>query len=482
MRILLVTGRRAEFLTRSAAEIVSEKTGLEVDVEVVPVDLGAFVTTRDLEGLDLSGYDLVLVPGLARGNYSRFGNVAKGTRSVADLPLLAVEDFEGLSPTLPADRLLDLTPDESVYEEGEPDVVIGGLGVGGDLRMRVLGEIVDATDMEPDDLLRRANRYVSEGVDMVDLGVPLDASPGDVERAAALVSEELDVPVSVDTMEPGLIEAALPHVDLVLSADGEVLDEVGEEMAEAGVAVVVVPGGEGLDENLETAAELGLDVLADPVLDPPLHGLVDSLERYRDEGQDCDVPLFFGVGNVAELIDADSVGVNALLAAAGQEVGAAVVFTPEHSVKARGSVRELAVAVRMMHLADRESRFPKDLGLDLLVLKDKVRGDEPVESRGEVVEAEVRGYEMDPLGHFRVGVDREEEKVVAVFHPSDGGDGVTIRGDSAAAVASEVVARGLVSLIDHAAYLGQELEKAEIALVIGKSYRQDSPLFERKEF
>jgi dihydropteroate synthase len=38
---------------------------------------------------------------------------------------------------------------------------------------------------------------------------------------------------------------------------------------------------------------------------------------------------------------------------------------------------------------------------------------------------------------------------------------------------------GLVSTLDHAAYLGSELAKAEVALRTGKEYIQDSSLFKK---
>jgi dihydropteroate synthase len=37
----------------------------------------------------------------------------------------------------------------------------------------------------------------------------------------------------------------------------------------------------------------------------------------------------------------------------------------------------------------------------------------------------------------------------------------------------------LVTRLDHAAYLGNELAKAEIALKTGKSYVQDNSLFDK---
>ncbi|MBS1263100.1 MAG: hypothetical protein MAG715_00269 [Methanonatronarchaeales archaeon] len=471
MRVLLLTGRMSAELAEAAGGRMAEALGVEVDVEVLPVELGAFVTTGDVEGRDLSEYDLVLVPGLARGDYSRFENVFKGTRSVARLPLLGREDLENLSTRLPADRLIDAGFEAA--EEGEPELYVGDLPVGGELPMRVVAEVVDATEMPREELLSRANYFLERGADVIDLGVPLDASPGEVGRTVASAREFLDAPLSVDTMDPDLIAAGLPHADMVLSADGAVLDGVGEQMAEAGVVAVVVPGDGGLRENVRRARALGLEAVADPVLDLPLAGMCEALCRYLE----VDAPLFFGAGNVTELIDADSVGVNALLAAAAQEVGACMLFTTEHSVKTRGSVRELSVAARMMHTASRMETPPKDLGIDLLVLKDKVDGDEPVEPDGEVVEATWEGYERDPRGYFRIGLDRVEGEILAVFHPPEG-EPLTVRGEDAASVYSEIVSRELVSTMDHAAYLGAELARAEAALATEKSYRQDFPLFE----
>ena len=50
-------------------------------------------------------------------------------------------------------------------------------------------------------------------------------------------------------------------------------------------------------------------------------------------------------------------------------------------------------------------------------------------------------------------------------------------GVDAESVLAEVLGRGLVSRLDHAAYLGRELAKAEAALKSGKGYVQDAELF-----
>jgi tetrahydromethanopterin S-methyltransferase subunit A len=51
-----------------------------------------------------------------------------------------------------------------------------------------------------------------------------------------------------------------------------------------------------------------------------------------------------------------------------------------------------------------------------------------------------------------------------------------IEGRQAALIAATVVERGLVTQLDHAAYLGRELAKAETALSIGLTYEQDAAL------
>jgi dihydropteroate synthase len=53
------------------------------------------------------------------------------------------------------------------------------------------------------------------------------------------------------------------------------------------------------------------------------------------------------------------------------------------------------------------------------------------------------------------------------------------KGKTAEAVYTKIMTFGLVSQLDHAAYLGIELSKAEIALKTGKEYVQDKGLFER---
>ena len=177
-------------------------------------------------------------------------------------------------------------------------------------------------------------------------------------------------------------------------------------------------------------------------------------------------PLFFGAGNVVELIDADSVGANALLAGMAQEVGASIIFTSEHSDKTHGSIREMRRATEMM-LLTRDCPYPKDLGIDLLVLKEKRRRREPPVEYETITTAKKMPDEItyDPKGNFRIGI--EGEQIVAVIH------GKAVMGKRWQDMLFTILSHGDVSLLDHAGYLGRELYKAELAIRYGRSFEQD---------
>jgi dihydropteroate synthase-like protein len=191
-------------------------------------------------------------------------------------------------------------------------------------------------------------------------------------------------------------------------------------------------------------------------------GLVTSLKNFKDAGY----PLFFGAGNVTELLDADSIGVNALLAGMANEVGASIIFTSEHSDKTSGSIREMRRATEMMSLcADRP--YPKDLGIDLLVLKEKRKRREPPLDYDTITPAKKMPTEIryDPKGNFRIGI--ESDQIIAVIH------GKAVQGRHWQDVLYTILSHEDFSLLEHAAYLGRELYKAELAIRYGRSFEQD---------
>ena len=77
-----------------------------------------------------------------------------------------------------------------------------------------------------------------------------------------------------------------------------------------------------------------------------------------------------GLGNLTELIDADSVGINAVMAGVIAELDIDYVLTTEVISWARGAVRELDLARKLMHYAVRNRVLPKGLDDGLVALKD----------------------------------------------------------------------------------------------------------------
>jgi dihydropteroate synthase len=123
-------------------------------------------------------------------------------------------------------------------------------------------------------------------------------------------------------------------------------------------------------------------------------------------------------------------------------------------------------ATEMMALAQ-DRPYPKDLGLDLLVLKEKRRRREPPldydTSRPARTLPDAIVY--DPRGNFRIGI--EGDQIVAVINKK------AVRGRRWQDVLYTLISQGDVSLLDHAGYLGRELFKAELAIRFGRSFEQD---------
>jgi dihydropteroate synthase-like protein len=467
MRILLPTGAATEQVVRRAAE------GYDADV-VVTGEIASFLSPHALRMLlKKKTYDCAIISGMCTASFDQVEResgvpVWRGPRHAADLALvLPLLGTEALSRTIPADELLAARKAESALrkigeqeEEAEPDFFIRSVRIGGGSRMKVLAEVMDAHRC--DDIRCVVERYLAAGADIVDLGFGFDAAPKDVTRVFSSL-RDIGAPLAVDSQDPSLIRAALVRADLVLSLQEANIPAVGRAVADAGAAAVVVPGNSTLAKNIARARKAGIRcIIADPLLRPVGSGFISSLGRFRRYS--C--PLFFGAGNVTELLDADSIGVNALLAGIAAEAGASVIFTSEHSDKTQGSIREMRRATEMMVLA-RDRPYPKDLGIDLLVLKEKRRRREPPLDYDTSQPARPMPQEItyDPKGNFRIGI--EGDRIVAVIN------GRAVMGTRWQDVLFTILSQGDVSLLDHAGYLGRELSKAELAIRFGRSFEQD---------
>jgi dihydropteroate synthase-like protein len=534
MKVLLVTGQLAE---RIVFESASQQNTVEFCVKVLPVSVAALLTpefiSRELKDEDLSDIDLIFVPGFVRGDISVVEKatgvpVLKGTRYASDISsLLGALNRVEFSKSIAADSILsdDLKsrteamlqeaehPRQSVWEKPW-NMLIGTnknnrLFVGRDFPMRVIAEILDAPTLADEVILKRARYYVDSGANIIDIGMSAEEPrPEEVKRIVSLLKSKLKIPISLDTLNPEDIDAGLDSgVDLILSLNSSNIDRIKRLDNAPDVTAVIIPervestgpislddSGKrvtSLEENIEKARQVGLKrIIADPIMDPLVFpGMVVSIlasktfsERHED------VPLMIGVGNVTELLDADSVGVNAVVAGIAEELGASLLLTTEGSAKTRGAVSELARATRMMYLARKRKTPPKDFGIDLLILKEKTSRELPFDEVTERAHNQLKILEahqdkellMDPKGFFKVSVDRAKDEIV-VTHFAGGAKvpDVVVRGREPLAIRDTLSKIGLISTLEHAYYLGIEIEKASIASQINRSYYQDEELFER---
>jgi len=472
MHVLFPTGRQSAPSLVLALSKVTEFT-----CEIIETgEIASFLTPAALEKLIASHTcDLAVVSGMCTASFhdteKRTGiPIRKGTRHAADMgicvPLIAAGR---LSAEMPADDMLaeekrKAARENLVLAEWEADAffTIRGVKIGGTSRIKVIHEIMDA-HRHP--FLRDAViRAHENGADIVDLGFGFDATEDDVIRCFSMTAD-LDIPLSIDTLDPELIEASLFRADLILSLTKETIPLLAEKILEAGAAVVLIPRDDAsLEETIRSAVGAGLfRILADPLLQPPLSGMTRSLAGYLPE---TICPKVLGCVNVVEMMDADSPGICAMLASVAAETGTACLLISEHSDKTHGATAEMRRAVEMMTLS-KDRPYPKDVGLDLLILKEKRFRREPPLLYEEIRDAGVPSESLtyDPKGNFRIGI--ENGYIVAVR------DGKAIRGTSWYDVFSAILAEDGVSLLDHAGYLGKELYKAELSLQFGRSFEQD---------
>jgi tetrahydromethanopterin S-methyltransferase subunit A len=83
--------------------------------------------------------------------------------------------------------------------------------------------------------------------------------------------------------------------------------------------------------------------------------------------------------------------------------------------------------------------------------------------------------EQDPNGFFVILVDRPESRLLVEHYTANGQLAHRIAGPDAETLSVALVDWGLVSRLEHAAYLGRELVRAEQSLRSGAHYRQDEP-------
>lgn len=431
--ILFLTGKLAEKSLHKVLEAM-QPAGFTYDVRQIGISVAGLMTTDLVRRrvTDIGQATRLMVPGRCRGDLdglsTHFGvPVVRGPTELKDIP-----QFFGR-----AGRPVDL----SRY-----DVLI-------------FAEIVDATALDVPAILARARRYRDDGADVIDLGCLPDTPFPHLEEAIQELRRE-GFQVSVDSLDAAdLRRGGKAGAEYLLSLKEDTL-WIADEVPSVPVLIPAQPGHlDSLARAIERMRAMGRAFFADPVLDPIHFGFTESILRYAElRRRFPDVPIMMGIGNLTELTEADTTGVNALLFGIASELRLNAVLATEVSPHARTAVREADLARRIMFAAREESSLPQgyDRGLtttherkpfpdSAAEIAELARAVKDPSYRIQVSEAGIHVYNRD--GHFTATGALD-------LYPH-----LKVEGDAG-----------------HAFYLGVEIANAQTAWELGKRYSQDEPL------
>jgi len=428
-----VTGKlAAPALRRLLARLEPELDFKPVLIEL-NIDVAALLTTDWVaRKLELSEeLESIVLPGYCRGE------------------LAAIEDATGIKAERgPRDlrKLPEYLGRQAIEEDyGEHDI-------------EIIAEINHVPQLDPEEVLTIARRYASEGADIIDLG----CDPGDpFEAVGELVGRLRDegFRVSVDSLNPREIEPAVAAgAELVLSVNSSNLD-VARSL---GCEVVLIPDETqnlaGIDENVARLESWGVPYRIDPVIEPIGFGFARSLGRYLEiRRRYPEAEIMMGIGNLTELTDADSAPINLVLLGFCQELGIRSVLTTAVIHWASTSVRECALARKLVHYACTNGTLPKHREAGLHLLRDPSF----LEHGTEAIEELAAGLRDR---NFRLFAEDGEIHVAS----SEG----LVRGKDPFEIFDQLA----VDDPSHAFYLGYEMAKAITALTLNKNYVQDEAL------
>ena len=276
----------------------------------------------------------------------------------------------------------------------------------GDYNIEIIAEINHAPRLEHDDLIQEALRLRQQGADIIDVGCdPGGPWVGAAGAVRALV--DLGLRVSIDSFDAREIELAVrAGAELVLSVNSSNRDAARDWGAE----VVAIPDEPrdlaSLDSTIDFLQKHNVRHRLDPILEPIGFDFAASLGRYLETRRRYpEAAMMMGIGNLTELTDADSAGVNVLLLGICEELAVRSVLTTQVINWSRSSVQELVLARQLVHHAVARRLPPKRMEPNLVLLRDP-----RLREHGEAgLEALARGIK-DP--NFRIFAERGQIHVM----------------------------------------------------------------------
>ena len=436
--ILFVTGKLAAPSLEPVVARLADEVGFDFQIHVAKISVAALMTTDWLIGKlsPLEGTTRVVLPGLCRGSIEplteKFAGITfeRGPENLLDLP----EHFQRAST--------------SAAPYGQYDI-------------EILSEINHADRLTREDLLLQSRRLSASGANIIDLGCTPGEPWKEIGDAVRALRDE-GMRVSVDSFLTEEVEAALAAgAELVLSVNSSNI----ERATDWGAEVVLIPDDhqspgwlDELHRHADRLTKAGVRFRIDPILDPIGFGFAASLGRYLEVRRAMpDAEIMLGIGNLTELTEVDSAGVNTILIGFCQEVGIRSVLTTEVINWAKSSTAEIDIARRLMHFSITNRRLPKHVDPRLVMLRDP-KTHQQSEADLRRLQEEIR----DP--NFRIFA--ENGQVVAMNNE-------LFETDADPFLLFERLG---VEDASHAFYLGWEMMKASLAIQLRKDYTQDRAL------
>jgi len=436
-KLLFVTGKLAEkSLNKVLADVTAnpKTTPFKYRVEQIGVSVAALMTPEMIARRLKNTGDAkkMILPGLCQGDLSQlhrqFGiPVERGPDDLKDLP-----EYFGQKGK---------APDLSNYS------------------CQIFAEIVDAPDLSVDAIVAKANKFAAQGANVIDLGcLPNKPFKHLADTIKALKSAGFEV--SVDSMNADeLLLAGKAGADYLLSLSEKTL-WIADAVEAAPILVPSAPGNmTSLYRAIEICLKKGKKFIADPILDPIHFGFADSIVRYHKLRKKYpNIQVMMGVGNVTELTDADTTGINAVLFGLISELNINAVLATSVSPHAINAIAEADVARRVMHRAKQDDRLPRGYSTGLNGLHDR----KPFSYNATEI-AEFAAQIKDPS--FRIMVSASgvhvynRDGLLQAIDPFKFYPDLKVENDAS-----------------HAFYLGVELARAQIAHQLGKRYVQDEEL------
>jgi dihydropteroate synthase len=438
--ICFVTGKLAETsLRKIVAELASQKKFMYV-VEVLPITVAALMSTSWIaKNLHVpTGITRLILPGYCSGDISILQTlwpdikIEVGPRDLRRLP-----EFFG-----------NKRQREASY---------------GKYSIEIIAEINHAPRLTREQILHQAQSYAQSGADIIDLGCIPGELWHNVGDAVKLLRDK-NLRVSIDSLQSYEIALAVKAgAELVLSVNAE----NREAAIDWGCEVVVIPehpqNWKSLEETIDYLAHRNVPLRIDPILEPIGCGFAASLGRYIETRRHFpDAEIMMGIGNITELTDADSAGLNMLLLGFCEELGIRSVLTTEVINWARNSVQECQLARQAVHYAVEQKIPPKHVERQLVTLRDA-----KLISYGEAFFNQLAGELKDK--NYRLFAEDQQIHVVSKELHLSHVDGFQL-------FANLMQHRPENMTAEHAFYLGYEMAKASIANTLSKEYKQDEAL------